>query len=300
MGQWSYHTYSCQNLCRLTITSVYQPCNQRVTDCGHVRTLTVTAQHTSLLRQQGRHETPRQAFIVDLHQFITNQHAQGNGVLLAGDYNEELDITYDGITKLCSDFHLVDLMFHLTGRDDFATYARGSKCIDYILCDAWVSDASIQESYEPFQYRLKGDHRAIVVDFDTNLLFCNPTTTLTTPAQREFSCKDAGSNRKYIQNKHKYLTQHHCASRLAQLQDVWDPDLAEQLERDFQHASSSTAKSVRRKPNAPYVTKLANLRKEKNVLKQISSQHRTGIDLSVVEYTLDRAVEATIYLYDLS
>ena len=96
----------------------------------------VTAQHTSILRQQGRNETPWQAFIIDLRQFITDQHAQGNGVLLAGDYNEELDITYDGITKLCSDFHLVDHMLHLTGRDDFATYARGSKRIDYILCDA--------------------------------------------------------------------------------------------------------------------------------------------------------------------
>ena len=145
---------------------------------------------------------------------------------------------------LCSDFHLVDLMFHLTGQDDFATYARGSKCIDYILCDAWVSDTSRQGCYEPFQYRLKGDDHAMVVDFDTNLLFGNPTTTLVTLAQREFSSKDAGSNWKYIQNKHKYLTQHHFASRLAQLQDVWDPAFAEQLDRDFQHASSSTAKSV--------------------------------------------------------
>ena len=115
MGQWSYHKYSCKNFRPLTIASVYQPCNQRVLDRGCVRTLTVTAQHTSLLRQQGRHETPRQVFIIDLCQFITDQHAQGNGVLLAGEYNEKLDITYDGITKLCSDFHLVDLMFHLTG-----------------------------------------------------------------------------------------------------------------------------------------------------------------------------------------
>ena len=72
-------------------------------------------------------------------------------------------------------------MFHLTGRDNFATYACSSKCIDYILCDAWISDASLQGCYEPFQYRLKGDHGAI--DFDTHLLFGNPTSTLATPAQ---------------------------------------------------------------------------------------------------------------------
>ena len=122
-------------------------------------------------------------------------------------------------------------MCHLTGRDNFATYTRGSECIDYILCDAWVSDASLQGCYEPFQYR---DHHAMVIDFDTHLLFGNPTSTLATPAQQELSSKDAGSNRKYIQHKHQYLTQHHFDSRLAHLQETWDPALAEQLERDIQ------------------------------------------------------------------
>ena len=59
-----------------------------------------------------------------------------------------------------------------------------------------MSDASIQGCYEPFQYRLKGDHRTMVVDFDTNLLFGNPTTTLATLAQREFSSKEAGEQPK--------------------------------------------------------------------------------------------------------
>ena len=74
----------------------------------------------------------------------------------------------------------------------------------------------------------------MVVDFNTNLLFGNPTTILATPAQREFSSKDAGSNRKYIQARHEYLTQHQFPPQLAQLQEAWDPDLAEQLDRDFQ------------------------------------------------------------------
>ena len=33
-------------------------------------------------------------------------------------------------------------------------------------------------------------------------------------------------------------------SRLAQLQEAWDPDLAEQLDQDFQRAAFSAAKSV--------------------------------------------------------
>ena len=120
----------------------------------------------------------------------------------------------------------------------------------------------------------------MVVDLDMHLLFGNPTSTFATPAQREFSSKYAGSNQRYIQHKHQYLTQHHFDSHLAYLQETWDPTLAEQLGRDFQRTSSSAAKSVHCKPHGPYVTKLAKLRKEKNVLKQVSSQHHTGIDLS--------------------
>ena len=100
------------------------------------------------------------------------------------------------------------------------------------------------------------------------------------PQILQFSSKDTGSNRKYIQHKHQYLTQHHFDSHLAHLQETWDHTLAEHLDRDFQCASSSTAKSVCCKPHAPYVTKLAKLCKEKNVLKQVLSQHHTGIDLS--------------------
>ena len=107
-----------------------------------------------------------------------------------------------------------------------------------------------------------------------HLLFGNPTSTLAILAQQEFSSIDAGSNQKYIQHKQQYLTQHHLDSRLAHLQETWDPTLAKQLDRDFQRTSSSGAKSVHRQPHEPYVTKLAKLRKEKN------AQHRTGIDHS--------------------
>ena len=93
---------------------------------------------------------------------------------------------YDGITKLCSDFHLVNLMFHPAGRDDLTTYARISKHIDYILCDAWVSDASLQGCYEPFQYHVKGDHRAMVVDFDTPSIWQSYLHTCYTSPMRIF------------------------------------------------------------------------------------------------------------------
>ena len=65
----------------------------------------------------------------------------------------------------------------------------------------------LQYKDEPFQFRLKGDHCAMVIDFDTNLLLGNPTAILATPAQREVSSKDTGSNRKYIQARHEYLSQ---------------------------------------------------------------------------------------------
>ena len=122
MGRWSYQTLTCKDNRNLTIMSVYQVCEQAHTTNGSIKTLTATAQQTSMLRQQNRNLSPRKAFNKDLRLFLSDQKLQGNRILLSGDFNEVLDETFDGLTKLCADFGLVDLLHQITGEDEFATY----------------------------------------------------------------------------------------------------------------------------------------------------------------------------------
>jgi hypothetical protein len=122
-------------------------------------------------------------------------------------------------------------------------------------------------------YRTKGDHRNITVDFDAVQLFGNPTYNLATPSTREFTSKDRVAVLQYILTKHRYLEDHAFATRLQRLQDNFDPALAEQLDRNLLRASFTTAKQCRKKPNLPFVRKLAALRNRKNILLRILSQH---------------------------
>ena len=71
-GRWCYQTFSCKNYIKLSIITVYGPCLSSVHDNTKKQTLTYHVQLTSELRSQGRHVTPRQAFITDLSELLQN------------------------------------------------------------------------------------------------------------------------------------------------------------------------------------------------------------------------------------
>lgn len=79
-------------------------------------------------------------------------------------------------------------------------------------------------------YQTKGDHRAIVLDLDTNILFGRQHYNLKKHNEQEFTSKDKNSNRYYIEYKHHYLTSHNFPQGLHQLTQHWSPQQAEALD----------------------------------------------------------------------
>ena len=156
-----------------------------------------------------------------------------------------------------SDFHLVDLTYHLVGHDNFATYHRGTTRIDYVLCDPHTATAVTARGYESFQYRSKGDHCTITIDFHIPMLFVNNNNSVQTPIMREFYSTDRKQVRQYLVEHHHYLTIHNFEARLAHLEVSWDPTLAEQLDQDFQKVAAQSAAKWIHKSNVVYVEKLA-------------------------------------------
>ncbi|KAL7574197.1 hypothetical protein ACA910_014872 [Epithemia clementina (nom. ined.)] len=280
MGRWTFQSLLGRDKRQITIISAYQVCSPSSSQ-SVPSALTAHSQQVSILRQQHRSLSPRQSFVTDLTHFIKSLQHAGHGIILAGDFNEPLGFHASGMTKLCTDCALADLLLHMTGQDNFKTWQRGTdRRIDYVLCSDWIVETAVSACYEPFQYQSKGDHRNICIDFDLLGLFGNPTYCLASPSQREFRATDRKSVATYLTVKHAYLSQHNFFQRLDQLTQHWDPALAEQLDRDFQRASVTAAKACVRKPNLPYVRKLACLRQEKNVLCRILSQSRTGQSLA--------------------
>ena len=98
---------------------------------------------------------------------------------------------------------------------------------------AWVAETVAALCYEPFEYRTKGDHRNIIIDFHTDQLFGSETSELGSAATREFKSKDKAAVALYVTERYKYLEDHHFDRRLKQLRANWDPTLSEQLDADF-------------------------------------------------------------------
>jgi hypothetical protein len=150
-----------------------------------------------------------------------------------------------------------------------------------------VAEALINGCYEPFGHRTKGDHRNMILDFDSQKLLGNATYRLDTPAQREFSAKDKKANRIYIETKYGELVKHNFQVRLDAATRNFAAGLAERLDRNNQRASKIAANKCKKKPNVSYVKKLAALRKEKNVLLRVIKDSKDGQDRSAsIEYLI--------------
>lgn len=145
----------------------------------------------------------------------------------------------------------------------------------------------LKACYEPFKYRNKGDHRTLLIDFDTEKLFGNPTYDILNPLRREFNSKDKTLAKQYIEERFQYLTDHKFGERLQYLSNHFDSMEAESLDRDHQRACKHGAKKCQKKPNIAFGQKLAALRAEKQVLLKIiaSKKLKKYFDMQIA-YTM--------------
>ena len=140
--------------------------------------------------------------------------------------------------RLCSDFHLIDLWKPRNPGIEFLTYHRGRKRVDFCIASTSLVATCENMIYEPFHYRLSGDHRGFYMDFPSQRFFSNiflPTAHL---SQRRLCSNDRKSVGKYIQAVYGYLIQHLVFHKMQTLIDSKKPNhmLLEQLDREITRA----------------------------------------------------------------
>jgi hypothetical protein len=167
----------------MTVVTAYQVCDKPVTTATKKKSRIASALQASMMRQRGITTThPRQQSYEDLMLFLQACKTQNEEILLAGDFNETLGTNVSGMTKLCADLGLVDLMqSHHDGIDTTPMYVRGNTCIDYVLATPHVAAACTACGYEPFQHRFTGGHRGMFVECNTGALLRSATVGLSTP-----------------------------------------------------------------------------------------------------------------------
>jgi hypothetical protein len=119
--------------------------------------------------------------------------------IIMGDWNEECKGSSNS-QIICNELGLVDAVDRIyPDHQEFKTYNRGSRRIDFVLTPANIADKITNFVYEPFMYRLIGDHQGAHFNISERILSGNEQEKEYDPDGRSFSSKDPKAVTKYLQ-----------------------------------------------------------------------------------------------------
>jgi hypothetical protein len=213
-GRWTSQSFLGSAGSVITIVSAYQV----VTDSPAPGLTTAASQQQSLLiQEQDDVIHPRQAFRRDLQKYLLKCRQAGHEILLVGDFNEEIGCEADGMISVMNALGMTDIMRHHHRMSLPATYARGSRCLDYALATPKIVESVRKSGYEAFNARYTTDHRPYFVDFSVTSLFGTMIQPLSKLEPRILRSNHRQQVTAYIRRKYKILEDHNVFRRIDQL-----------------------------------------------------------------------------------
>jgi len=173
MGRWSYIELEGKEARRIVIVTGYRSCSQQT----RLGSSTFHDQQYRIMLHNGNlTPDPRTQFIDDIIQQIREWRQQKKAVLVCLDANENVTNPNPttGIGRITAETDLVDLHYYkYPTQPRPPTYNRGTTTIDICLGSPEFVDALLTTSILPFglPVYLSGDHRALILDFDSRILF---------------------------------------------------------------------------------------------------------------------------------
>ena len=172
MRRWCYQVMEGRGR-EVLLVNVYQACKKLTSADGK---LTNAQQQRIMLSEENcDNSDPRKQFKKDLIDFIRKYKLKNGNIIpiLMGDWNNNRGKrTFAAEAE--KKFGLIDAFKRrFPNSDEFKTHIDGSKRIDYVLTLPWIADAMTNIVYEPFQYRLTGNHRGVYFDINKTILFRN-------------------------------------------------------------------------------------------------------------------------------
>ena len=278
LGRWCSLSLTGKHGRTICFITVYQ-----VVDHDTAGPYTVYQQQLSLLKLADRLDKPRRAFIVDLSKYVDSLATPDTEIILMGDLNEVVGFDGSGFSKITSDHDLVDIMAHFHPiADEVATYARGTKRLDYIFCTPNLLPAILHSGVEPFNEHIPSDHRSLFVDWDEKALFGSKTAPMAAKNARRLQSANLQAKGNYILSFHKYCEKHNVFKRVTDLEDNPHPSWrrAEALDRDITRAMLHAEKTCRHLGTDPWSPTLQKARQKVEILKLSISSIRNNRDYS--------------------
>ena len=280
-GRWVLQEFIGKKKSKVIIVSAYQP----VDKSGAPGKITVAAQQVSLLTMANDStKNPRTAFRRDLLKELQAYHEQGAAILLMGDFNETLGCDPEGMAMIASKLGLLNAMTQRHGKSTPATYARGSRTLDYALASPRICNAIVSAGYAAFDEHFTSDHRGMYLDLDDTIVFGGETQTLDSGSKRGLLSNNVAQVTEYIREKHRILFGHHnMAERMKRLQLPGNRhSLVEAIDKDVLAASLAAEEKVRKVGEAAWSIALDQARQIVAILTKQLSALKTNIDHSQV------------------
>jgi hypothetical protein len=264
---------------RITIISAYQaPKNS-----GAAGITTVHQQQVLQMKREGiTDQNPRRQFCKALDTFLAEKLKAKHQIILGGDFNEDIGTNMHGLTGVISKHNLTDvLQSQLNMDDEPATYARGSKRIDYVFATADVAALVRTCGAEPFNHRFFSDHRGIYVDLVLSGLFDRNLSPLASPQHRDIRSGNPRHIQKYITEIKKQFTKNEIQTRCEYIAENQDDDIAESLDANITSAMLLAGKACAHTSRLPVSPQLHAAQTHHRICQQVVTQFRTNRDMSL-------------------
>ena len=289
LGRWSGYTI-CGKEKELTILTAYQVCKS--TNPGS-NTAAEQQKTKLLLREQGKTRKksqldPRKAFTNDLDEFLKDVKKENHEIMIMMDANESIHEKASKLRNIMAKHQLTDVhrMLNETGNEeDWRTYNRGTKKIDYIFGTPGVLDWTTKCGMEEFNARIQSDHRGLWIDVDLQSLLGGKIPDLIPPQQRGVTGKDPRTTRKFRQELHKYLIEHKFEERMSRIQQLTKEnestqkieDLIQALDRDLERGMIASEKKAGKPTRPDWSPALIECQAKVNYYKCWLSEKLTGV-----------------------
>ena len=291
MGRWSGYTI-CGKQKKLTILTAYQVC--KASNPGS-NTAAEQQKTQLLLREKGKPRKkseldPRKAFIDDLDNLLKELHEDNHEIIIMMDANECIYEKASKLRNIMSKHGLTDVhrdQHPELDPEDWKTYNRGSKKIDYIFGSPGVLEWTHRSGIEEFNARIQSDHRGLWLDLDLESLLGGKIPDLIPPQQRGITGKDPKTTRKFRAELHKYLVDHNFPRRIKKIQeltmkkdkesDATVEQLIQTLDRDLERGMIASENKTSKPTRTDWSPAVIQCQAKVNYFKCWVSEIRTGI-----------------------
>ena len=235
MGRWNWCTVKGKNEKKTTIISVYRPESHQ----------SIYSRQLAKLRRTGKTEiSAEKAWFDDLYELVQSKKNDGNEIIIAGDFNNDLNDIRSKVNKHMEKMGMKEILITRYGKGP-PTHQRGSKTIDGIYATSGIK--VIQGGYVE-EFDSPGDHRFLWVDILQQEIIGEPQESKPPPVSRRATSKIPSVKAKFGEVLEDHVNEHNLYSKINQVYDkaVANKALTEEESQMYEKVEEQIKRGVKR------------------------------------------------------